>query len=115
MIQDEATKVGIDAMIKSSNFEGSINSTSSKKKSNNSISENDDLAVTLATDLDNLQSAMTRLHHLLDLACTYVDKTISGEIPPNYVVGRMLSDAINAVPKINPSTFDKMFNDSMQV
>ena len=48
------------------------------------------------------------------MATEYVDKTISGEYAPNIAVGRGLLEAINSIPKINPQSFDKMFNDSMQ-
>jgi translation initiation factor 3 subunit F len=97
MIKDEASTVSIDAMIKGSSL-------------NN---DNDQEVKELTGDLDNLLSSMLKLHEYLNMSCEYVDNVIAGKVEPDHAVGRLLSDAVSSIPKLDKEVFKKMLGSSV--
>eukprot|EP01092_Planopodium_desertum_P007731 TRINITY_DN3200_c0_g1_i3.p4 TRINITY_DN3200_c0_g1~~TRINITY_DN3200_c0_g1_i3.p4 ORF type:complete len:112 (-),score=6.52 TRINITY_DN3200_c0_g1_i3:54-389(-) len=68
----------------------------------------------VVSDLDNLKQTIVKLRgHITDVK-NYVNKVLSGETKPNKQIGRMLTKIVSSLPKIEESTFGKMFNDNLQ-
>ena len=61
-----------------------------------------------------LLTSMEKLYTLLESTSAYVDSVVEGKTPPDAEVGRQIADALDAVPRIRPEVFDKLFNDSLQ-
>ncbi|CAM8910358.1 unnamed protein product [Rhodiola kirilowii] len=68
----------------------------------------------LPNDLEGMEASMQRLLALIDDVYKYVDDVVEGRVAPNNEVGRSLSDAVASLPKLSPSAFDKLVNDSLQ-
>ena len=66
------------------------------------------------SDAAGLASSVGRLHALLELAHTYADAACSGKVKPDPALGRMLADAVAAVPRLPRAAFDSLFNDAVQ-
>jgi len=75
---------------------------------------NVEVASSLVSDLDNLESSIKRLQSLLETTQDYVDKVLGDKIPPNNTVGRFLMETVSSLPRIEPSELEKMFNNSLQ-
>ncbi|KAG7355799.1 JAB1/Mov34/MPN/PAD-1 ubiquitin protease [Nitzschia inconspicua] len=80
-------------------------SSANKNTNNNNTSESDE---------EPLLVSMEKLYSLLEAASDYVDAVVEGKTPPDAEVGRKISDSLDAVPRIRPDVFDKLFNDSLQ-
>jgi translation initiation factor 3 subunit F len=78
-------------------------SSSSNEKENNNKSKD-----------QALLTSMEKLYTLLESASSYVDSVVEGKTPPDAEMGRQIADALDAVPRIRPEVFDKLFNDSLQ-
>lgn len=65
-------------------------------------------------DLNSLESALKRLLSLLDIVSAYVDHVVEGSKQADPTVGRLLTDIVASLPKIDSPSFQKMFNKSMK-
>lgn len=77
-------------------------SSSNKEKENNKANE------------EPLLVSMEKLYALLESVSEYVDAVVDGKRPPDAEVGRQIADALDALPRVRPEVFDKLFNDSLQ-
>ncbi|KAL5568518.1 hypothetical protein UlMin_025093 [Ulmus minor] len=68
----------------------------------------------IPTDLEGMEASMERLLALIDDVYKYVDNVVEGQIIPDNSIGRFISDTIASLPKLSPSAFDKLVNDSLQ-
>jgi len=73
-----------------------------------------DNVVTLASDLANLQGSVTKLLDLIESVLTYVEKVRDGEIKGDNAIGRFLVKTASILPKFDPETLDKLFNNNIQ-
>jgi len=90
----EAEKLGVDVLMK-----GKFNVNGSER---------------LLSDLESLESSVHKLQTMLDTASDYVNKVLKDEVPMNNNIGRFLADTVSSLPKIDPSSLEKMFNNSLQ-
>jgi translation initiation factor 3 subunit F len=65
-------------------------------------------------DNEALKVSMEKLLEMLETASTYVDSVLANKIEPDESIGRDIFESLNAIPRIRPEVFDKMFNDSLQ-
>ncbi len=70
--------------------------------------------VPLPGDAAGLAASVRRLHALLEMAHTYADAVAEGRVKPDAALGRMLADAVAAVPRLPRGAFDALFNDAVQ-
>ncbi|KAJ0729760.1 putative eukaryotic translation initiation factor 3 subunit F [Helianthus annuus] len=68
----------------------------------------------LPTDMEGMEATMERLLALIDDTYKYVDDVVEGRVAPDNSIGRFISDSVASLPKISPSAFDKLVNDSLQ-
>ncbi|KAL7531784.1 hypothetical protein ACHAWF_003908 [Thalassiosira exigua] len=61
-----------------------------------------------------LKESMRKLHGMLETCSGFVDQVVDGTVSADDELGRDISEALGAVPRIRPELFDKMFNDSLQ-
>lgn len=61
-----------------------------------------------------LQLSMEKLYEVLDTALEYVNQVVEGKIPADSVKGRLISDALESVPRVQPEVFDRLFHESLQ-
>ena len=96
----------------------------------------------IPSDLDGMEASMERLLALIDDVYKYVDNVVvkscwfsfptsptfdliidvmicfsfqEGNIAPDNNIGRYIADTLASVPKLSPTAFDKLVNDSLQV
>merc|ERR1712070_487970 len=74
----------------------------------------EDSMATLGTDLEHVSAGIDRLDSMLEEVLQYVNRVISGEVEGDQRIGRYLLDTVAAVPKVEPSEFEKSFNSSLQ-
>jgi len=86
-------KIAVDALMKGKSRE---NSTS------------------MVSDLENLETSVTKVQELLESVTGYVNTILEGKIEPDSVIGRFLADSLSALPKIEPAALEKMFSNSLQ-
>ncbi|KAL6968377.1 Eukaryotic translation initiation factor 3 subunit F [Sarracenia purpurea var. burkii] len=68
----------------------------------------------LPNDLEGMEATMERLLALIDDVYQYVDDVVEGRVAPDNNIGRFISETVASIPKISPSSFDKLVNDSLQ-
>ncbi|KAK9723011.1 hypothetical protein K7432_002261 [Basidiobolus ranarum] len=68
----------------------------------------------IVSDMDNLERAIVMLQEMLERVVTYVDSVLEGKTPANNTIGRFLMDTVSVVPKIDASSFEKLFNSHLQ-
>jgi len=68
----------------------------------------------LLSDLESLETSIRRLQNLIDSVSEYVNRVLEGKLDGDANVGRFLASSISALPKIDPPTLEKMFNNSIQ-
>ncbi|KAF3433502.1 hypothetical protein FNV43_RR24604 [Rhamnella rubrinervis] len=68
----------------------------------------------LPTDLEGMEASMERLLALIDEVYKYVDNVVEGRVAPDNNIGRFISDTVASIPKLSPTAFDKLVNDSLQ-
>jgi len=73
-----------------------------------------DNVATLTSDLANLQGSISKLLELINTVLTYVEKVRDGEIKGDNTIGRFLTKCVSALPKFEPETLDKLFNNNVQ-
>jgi len=67
----------------------------------------------LPTEIEGLQQTLARLKEMLGAVGKYVESVVRGESKPNQAIGRFLAEAVAAVPRLDPETFEKCFNESI--
>lgn len=68
----------------------------------------------LPSELDGLESSISRLESMLDTVYNFVDEVVEGRRVGDKTTGRYLADTVNSVPKLTRDNFEKLFNDSIQ-
>ncbi|KAA3454095.1 eukaryotic translation initiation factor 3 subunit F-like [Gossypium australe] len=68
----------------------------------------------LPNDLEGMEVTMQRLLALIDDVYKYVDDVVEGRVAADNSIGRFISDTVASLPKLSPSVFDKLMNDSLQ-
>jgi len=68
----------------------------------------------LTSEIDNVEEVVAKVLEQLEAISNYTEKVLNGEIQPNPTIGRFLSHAIFSLPKMDPASYEKMFNDSLQ-
>lgn len=68
----------------------------------------------LPNDLDGMEASIERLLAVINDVYKYVDDVVEGRISPDTSLGRLLSEIINAIPKLSVPEFDKLVNDGLQ-
>jgi len=68
----------------------------------------------IVTDLESLENSVKNLSQLLETCSKYVDDVLTSKASGNSNIGRYLSEAVSSLPRIEPSAFEKMFNNSLQ-
>jgi len=69
---------------------------------------------TLASDLANLQGSVAKLLEHINSVLTYVEKVRDGEIKGDNTIGRFLAKCVSVLPKFDPESIDKIFNNHVQ-
>jgi len=64
-------------------------------------------------NLDNLGLSFKRLLNLLEAAENYVKKVLEGKQKEDAQIGRMLWDTVSSLPKVDATSFEQMWNNSM--
>ncbi|KAJ1983567.1 hypothetical protein H4R33_004705 [Dimargaris cristalligena] len=80
----------------------------------NAAKSQPDHTVSLLSDMDNLEQALLQLKAMLQRVTEYVDQVLANDVSPNNLVGRYLMDLLAATPKIEATSFEKMFNSHLQ-
>jgi len=70
--------------------------------------------VELASDLNEVSSAVGLLEPRLKALTEYVDQVVAGEVVPDPKVGRALTTMIGQVPKMEPDHFTEMVNTNIK-
>lgn len=70
--------------------------------------------VALGADAGSVSASVRRLGELLRLAADYAQSVADGKLPPDAELGRLLADAVAAVPRLPRAQFDSLFNESVQ-
>jgi len=65
-------------------------------------------------DLDSLELSLKRLLSLLDIVSSYVDQVVKENEQADPTIGRMISDIVASLPRIDSPSFQKMFNRSIK-
>ncbi|KAK7287166.1 hypothetical protein RIF29_00258 [Crotalaria pallida] len=68
----------------------------------------------IPSDLEGMEASMEHLLALIDDMYKYVDDVVERRVAPDNKIGRFISDAVGSLPKLPPSAFDKLVNDSLQ-
>lgn len=68
----------------------------------------------LSTDLESLQFSVKKLADLIDNVHEYVKKVLDGTIPGDNNIGRFLFSSLSVLPKIDPATLDRLFQNNIQ-
>jgi len=68
----------------------------------------------IPSDLEGMEASMEHLLALIDDIYKYVDDVVEGRVAPDNKIGKFISDAVGSLPKLPPSDFDKLVNDSLQ-
>jgi len=71
-------------------------------------------AAPLVSELQGLESSLKKLLEMLDKISEYVNSVLSDKKPGDNAVGRFLIDAVSALPKLEASTLEKMFDNNLQ-
>jgi len=87
----DAEKIGVDVLMKTQN--GDHN---------------------LLTELESLQVSLEKLDSMLNTVSDYVNKVLEDKVEGDSSVGRFLAATVSVLPKIDPSTLEKIFNNNVQ-
>jgi translation initiation factor 3 subunit F len=79
-----------------------------------SAKSNESRSAPLISDMDHLEIAITKLQEMLERISKYVDSVVDGSVAPNNAIGRYIMDTVSVVPKIDSTSFEKMFNSHLQ-
>lgn len=78
------------------------------------LKDPDEQEVSARSPLAALQLTSAKVLLQLTKAYDYVSKVLCAELKEDKAVGRALFSVVAQLPTINPATFDKVFNDSLQ-
>jgi len=87
----DAEKIGVDVLMKTQNGDHS-----------------------LLTELESLQVSLEKLDSMLNTVSDYVNKVLEDKVEGDSSVGRFLAATVSVLPKIDPSTLEKIFNNNVQ-
>jgi len=87
----DTEKIGVDALTKSTNGNKAI-----------------------VSDLENLESSIKKLDSMLENVSGYVNRVLEKKVEGDTNVGRFLASAISALPKLEPSELERLFNNNVQ-
>lgn len=65
-------------------------------------------------DIKPLDDSFTELLNMVTTVSDYVDAVVDGKIKKNSEVGLKIANAVGAIPHLDPESFDRMFNSSVQ-
>jgi translation initiation factor 3 subunit F len=68
----------------------------------------------LGSGMETLEASIKKLLAAIDVASAYVQDVLSGKTTADDSIGRVLSEAVAAVPKMDAAAFERMFNSSLQ-
>ena len=68
----------------------------------------------LPSDVAGLTGALGRLQALLQLGADYAQAVVDGKVAPDPSLGRLLAEAVAAVPRMAPGAMSGLFNDAVQ-
>eukprot|EP01098_Paradermamoeba_levis_P008715 TRINITY_DN35_c0_g1_i2.p1 TRINITY_DN35_c0_g1~~TRINITY_DN35_c0_g1_i2.p1 ORF type:complete len:290 (-),score=87.27 TRINITY_DN35_c0_g1_i2:150-1019(-) len=68
----------------------------------------------LPSDLQSLEFSIRKLLSLITDVAAFVDKVVDGKISADRNIGRLLSEAVAALPKLDSVAFEKLFNHNLQ-
>lgn len=69
---------------------------------------------TLGSDMEALQASIHRVHDMLCAVTSYVVDVNAGRKPADPLLGRAIAEALSSVPRIEPGSFERMFNGALQ-
>jgi hypothetical protein len=93
IVVDEASRVGLDAML----------------RGKETLSETETVT-SLSTSLEALETSMVKVKDMLSSCIGYVETVASGSRAGDAALGRALADACSAVPHLDAAEFGEMFN-----
>jgi len=64
-------------------------------------------------DLVNLKLSLDDIYKMLNAVTEYVDKVLTGKLPMDSNIGRNLMRTIDAIPLLDPQTFDTLMTNQM--
>ncbi|KAI9472438.1 MAG: maintenance of mitochondrial structure and function-domain-containing protein [Benjaminiella poitrasii] len=79
-----------------------------------SAKSNENRTASLMSDMDHIEITISKLQEMLERISQYVDSVVDGKVAPNNAIGRYIMDTVSVVPKIDSSSFEKMFNSHLQ-
>jgi len=91
VIAFDSEKIGVDVLIKGKNNPNFV-----------------------LSDLENLESSVARLIEMIEDVSDYVNKVVEGKIQADNKIGRFLANAVAKLPKLDPSTMERLFNNNLQ-
>lgn len=65
-------------------------------------------------DAEGLTASLARLQLLLGTAKRYVEDVVAGRTKADPAIGRHLADTLAAIPRLEPSDFERTFNEGIQ-
>ena len=68
----------------------------------------------LPSDVAGLTGALGRLHALLSLGAEYAQAVVDGKVAPDPRLGRLLAEAVAAVPRMAPGAMSGLLSDGVQ-
>jgi translation initiation factor 3 subunit F len=74
----------------------------------------DERQASLLSDMDHLEIAIAKVQEMLDRVSQYVQQVLKGQEPANNAIGRYIMDSVSVVPKVDATSFEKMFNSHLQ-
>ncbi|KAH8552735.1 maintenance of mitochondrial structure and function-domain-containing protein [Umbelopsis sp. PMI_123] len=74
----------------------------------------DERTASLLSDMDHLEIAITKVQEMLERVSQYVQQVLNGKEPANNAIGRYIMDSVSVVPKVDATSFEKMFNSHLQ-
>jgi len=102
LLHSEPERIGLDFMIK-----GSLGKRLDKSKqivSSHSIN----------TEIESLESSLSRLLQMLETVEAYVDDVVSKRKEPDHKIGTKIASVVSMVPRIQPDLFEKSFRNNLQ-
>lgn len=66
------------------------------------------------SDAEGLPASIARLQQLLGTALGYVEDVVAGRAKADPAIGRHLADTLAAIPRLEPSDFERLFNEGIQ-
>ncbi|CAO3663837.1 unnamed protein product [Umbelopsis vinacea] len=74
----------------------------------------DERSASLLSDMDHLEIAIAKVQEMLERVSQYVQQVLNGKEPANNAIGRYIMDSVSVVPKVDATSFEKMFNSHLQ-